>query len=104
MNAIRVFTGYESSEGVPDPEQARGFWFDDSGKLLKFLMSGLEYQRSEFKDFNGGQVAQQTGILKKGAVAMLIKVTQLTPGVSADSNFFELRGHKHTRAFTAEVR
>jgi hypothetical protein len=30
-----VLAGYESSEGKLDPDQARGYWFDDSGSLLK---------------------------------------------------------------------
>lgn len=104
VKTIRVFAGYESPEGVPNREHARGFWFDDSGKLLKSFSSGLEVQRSEFKDFNGIQFAHQLGVLSNGALALLIDVNSLTPGVSVDSSFFELKGHKHARAFTSEVR
>jgi hypothetical protein len=104
VSAVRVFTGYESPEGVPDPEHARGFWFDESGKLLKSISSGLEYGRSDFQDFGGTQVAHQISVLSHGTVAIPITVTRLTPGISADSSSFELRGHKHIRAFTDEVR
>ena len=33
VRAVRVLAGYENPEGKLDPEQARGYWFDDSGVL-----------------------------------------------------------------------
>ena len=31
VRAVRVLAGYESPDGKLDPDQARGYWFDDSG-------------------------------------------------------------------------
>jgi hypothetical protein len=35
---------------------------------------------------------------------MMIQVSQVLPGPAGNSEGFDLRGHKHTRAFTDEVR
>jgi hypothetical protein len=35
---------------------------------------------------------------------MMIQVSQVLPGPAGNSESFDLRGHKHTRAFTDEVR
>jgi hypothetical protein len=104
VRTVRVFAGYESPEGVPDPVHARGFWFDETGRLLKSFSSGLETQRSEFQDFNGIQIAHQVSVLENNAIAMMIEVSQVLPGLAGNSESFDLRGHKHTRALTDEVR
>jgi hypothetical protein len=104
VRTVRVFAGYESPEGVPDPVHARGFWFDETGRLLKSFSSGLETQRSEFQDFNGIQIAHQVSVLENNAIAMMIEVSQVLSGLAGNSESFDLRGHKHTRALTDEVR
>jgi hypothetical protein len=48
VNAIRVAAGYESPSGEPDPEQFRGYWFDETGNLIKTLARGIETRRFEF--------------------------------------------------------
>jgi hypothetical protein len=101
---IRVLSGFESSAGELDPEHARGYWFDDSGTLLKTYFVGLETQRGQFVDFGNVSVARQINVLSKSGVAMAIQVTQLSPGELDAKNNFEMRGHEHSRAFTDEVR
>lgn len=104
MNTIRVLAGYESPSGAPDPEQARAFWFDDTGKLVKVFFSGLETQRSDFEDFGGMQVAHQIKVFRNGALAMLIHVTEVTSAGTVSESAFELHGHEWQRAFTSEMR
>ena len=53
VEAVRVATGYESPEGVPDAQHFRGYWFDGSGQLLKLFANGLEVRRLDFVDFDG---------------------------------------------------
>jgi hypothetical protein len=101
---VRVLAGYESPEGQLDPEQARGYWFDDSGRLLKTYFKGFETQRTQFEDFGGALVAHRINVLSKGGVAMAIQVMQVSPGQLDSKNNFEMRGHERVRAFTDEVR
>jgi hypothetical protein len=101
---VRVLSGYESPEGQLDPEHARGYWFDDSGTLLKTYFTGIETERAQFEDFAGVLVAHQINVLSKGTLAMAIQVTELSPGNLDVKNSFEMRGHEHVRAFTDEAR
>lgn len=104
VGAIRVLAGYESPEGELDPEQARAYWFDADGKLLKTYLSGIEGQRSDFKTFNGAQVARQIKVFGDGGLAMLINITDLSPARTLPKDVFDLRGHEWQRAFTSEMR
>jgi hypothetical protein len=104
VGTIRVLAGYESPEGKLDPEQARAYWFDADGKLLKTYFSGIETQRSDFKDFNGGQMARQIKALRNGGLAMVIDITELSPAGTLPESTFELHGHEWQRAFTSEMR
>ena len=101
---IRVLAGYESPEGQLDPEQSRGYWFDNSGRLLKTYFKGFETQRTQFEDFGGALVAHRINVLSRGGVAMAIQVMQVSPGQLDSKNNFEMRGHEQVRAFTDEVR
>ena len=101
---VRVLAGYESPEGTLDPEQARGYWFDASGLLLKSYAKGVEMQRSEFEDFQGVRIAHRIDLLKNGALGMRIRVTDVSPAGPAPAKEFEVRGHEWKRAFTDEVR
>jgi hypothetical protein len=47
---IRVLAGYESPDGELDPEKARGYWFDENGKLVKTFFNGIETRRLEFQN------------------------------------------------------
>ena len=102
VQAVRVLAGYESPEGKLDPEQARGYWFDDSGLLLKTYLGGVETDWSDFKDFSGFKVARQIDVRKDGRLGMRIRVTGVVPGASLPASNFEVKGHEWQRAFTAE--
>ncbi len=104
VQAVRVLAGYESPEGKLDPEQARGYWFDDSGLLLKTYLGGVETDWSDFKDFSGFKVARQIDVRKDGRLGMRIRVTEVAPGASLPASNFEVKGHEWQRAFTAEER
>lgn len=101
---VRVLTGYESPEGKLDPEQVRGFWFDNSGTLVKAYFRGVESQRLEFQNFGDVVMAYRIDLLKDGAVGMRIRVTDVSAAGQISPKTFEVRGHEWTRAFTDEVR
>lgn len=102
--SIRLATGYESPDGVPDAEHFRGYWFDDQGHLLKSFENGLEVRRFDASDFGGMPVARQIEVYKGGKLAMQIVVTKLDPLTIVDDSTFVLKGHEYKRQFTAEVR
>jgi hypothetical protein len=104
VKTIRVVAGYESPEGVLDQEHARGYWFDESGKLVKAYFSGTETRRTNFEEFAGVQVARQIAVSRNGAVGLIIRVTSLSPNVDVPEDAFDLPGHEWKRAFTDEVR
>ena len=104
VRAVRVLAGYESPEGKLDPEEARGYWFDESGLLLKTFLAGVETEWSDFKDFNGFRVAQQVDVRKEGKLAMRIQITDVNSPTAMSADNFELKGHEWQRAFTAEER
>jgi hypothetical protein len=101
---VRVLTGYESPDGKLDKEQARGYWFDQNGRLLKAHFRGLDIRRSGFEEFHSAQVARQIQVVYEGALAMIIKVTDLSTTGDFSSASFEIAKHKWQRAFTDEVR
>jgi hypothetical protein len=104
VQAVRVLAGYESPEGKLDPDQARGYWFDDSGSLLKTYLSGIETDWSHFEAFTGFNVARQVDVLKDGRLGMRIHVTEVAASAPVSKDHFELKGHEWKRAFTAEER
>jgi hypothetical protein len=104
VRTVRVLAGYESPEGQLDPEQARGFWFDDTGLLLKTYFSGIETQRLELQDFAGVRIAHRIDVLKDGKLAMRIRVVDVSPAGPVPAKTFELKGHEWKRAFTSEAR
>jgi hypothetical protein len=104
VKTIRVLAGYESPDGELDPEQARGYWFDDSGKLVKTYFRGVETRRINFKDFGGVAIAHEIRVLHEHQLGMLIRVTGVSAAATIPDNNFDLRGHEWKRAFTDEVR
>ena len=104
VRTVRVLAGYESPEGKLDPEQARGYWFDDKGLLVKAHFKGIETRRLELEDFAGAKIARRVDVLKDGALAMRISVTEISPAGATPAKTFEIHGHEWTRAFTDEVR
>jgi hypothetical protein len=104
VRTVRVLAGYESPEGKLDPEQARGYWFDDTGLLVKTYFTGLETQRFDFEEFAGVKIAHRIDVLKDGNLGLRIRVTEVSPAGAISAKTFEVKGHEWTRAFTAEVR
>ena len=104
VKTIRVLSGYESPEGVLDPQYARGYWFDENGKLLKTYFLGIETRRLDFADFGGAQVAHEIRVSRNGTLGMLIRVTEVSPAGDLPESTFDLPGHEWKRAFTDEVR
>jgi hypothetical protein len=104
LRTVRVLTGYESPEGKLDPVQVRGYWFDDTGLLIKTHFNGIETQRSEFEDFAGVKIARQISVLKDGQLAMRIRITEVAPAGTIPAKTLEVPGHEWARAFTDEVR
>jgi hypothetical protein len=104
LKTIRVLAGYESPSGELDPEQARGYWFDESGKLVKTHFRGLDAKRLEFSEYSGAQIAHEIRVFQNGALALLIRITEVSPAGAADEKTFELPGHEWKRVFTDEVR
>jgi hypothetical protein len=101
---VRVLTGYESPEGNLDPEQVRGYWFDDTGLLVKTYFKGIETQRSQVDDFAGVKIARLIDVLKDGKLGTQIRVIEVSPVGPVPAKTFELHGHEWTRALTDEVR
>jgi hypothetical protein len=104
VKTIRVLAGYESPDGTLDPEQARGYWFDESGKLVKAYFRGIETRRIDFKDFGGVAIAREIPVLHDNKLAMLIRVTEVSAAGTIPETIFDLRGREWKRAFTDEVR
>jgi hypothetical protein len=103
-DTMRVLSGYESPEGKLDEERARGYWFDDSGRLVKTHFQGIETRRLEFQLFENSQVAHRIEVRRDGVVDMVIQVADVSSANSIDESLFEVHGHEWTRAFTDEVR
>ena len=104
VKTFRVLAGYESADGTLDPEQARGYWFDESGKLVKTYFRGIETQRIDFKDFGDVAIAREIRVLHDHQLGMLIRVTEVSAAATIPEDIFDLRGHEWKRAFTDEVR
>jgi hypothetical protein len=90
---IRVANGHENRDGTPDPKDFNGFWFDESGQLVKTLNDGLETRRLKFADFNGLKIARVIQVMTKGMVGMQIEVTQLAPAGPVDTHIFTIKHH-----------
>jgi hypothetical protein len=104
VKTLRVLAGYESPEGVLDPEHARAYWFDENGKLVKTYFQGIETQRLQFVDFGGALVAHKIRVLRNGKLMMLITVTDQSIGGTIPETKFGFPGYEWNRAFTDEVR
>jgi hypothetical protein len=103
LQTIRVLAGYESPDGKLDPEQSRGYWFDNSGVLVKAYFGGLEIRRSSFTDFQGTKVANQIDVLRDGKLAMRIHVTEISL-LKETMDLLKDKGNEWQRSFTDEQR
>jgi hypothetical protein len=104
VKTVRVLAGYESADGELDPEKARGYWFDEAGKLVKTYFRGIETRRLEFKDFGGAEIAHEIRVLHEDQLAMLIHVSDISAAATIPDGAFDLHKHEWKRAFTDEVR
>ena len=95
-STVRLAAGREN--------EARSYWFDDSGLLLKASIGALEIRRSKFEDFGGVKIARQIDVLKDGRLALPISITEVAPAGTVSPDTFKLNGHEWQRAFTDEVR
>ena len=104
VSAIRVFRGPEGPNGELDPVRSQGYWFDQTGQLIKSYFKGFEILPSKVEPFNGIQVANQIDMVKDGKLAMRINVKEVGPANPEAMKDFKLKGHEWQRAFTAEER
>jgi TonB family protein len=104
VSAIRVFRGPEGPNGELDPVRSQGYWFDQTGQLIKSHFKGFEILPSKVEPFNGIQVANQIDMVKDGKLAMRINVKEVGPANPEAMKDFKLKGHEWQRAFTAEER
>jgi TonB family protein len=104
MRTLRVLTGYESPEGVLDQYNARGYWFDETGKLVRSYVRGIETRWSDFAEFSGVQVAHRLTARKGAGLVMLFHVTDVGRAGTVQPESFELPKHEWRRTFTDEVR
>jgi hypothetical protein len=101
---LRAAIARENPDGTPDPKDFNGFWFDQTGQLVKTYSNGLETRRLKFAVFNGIQVARVVEVMTKGAVGMQIDVTELRPAGSVDTHMFTIKKHNWDGAYSSEVR
>jgi hypothetical protein len=101
---VRVTSGDEGPDGKPDPVHFRGYWFAETGQVVKTYVRGLETRLMAFSDFDGGRVTRRVDILTDGKPVMRVQVTELQPAGAVDTTMFLLPGHEWVRAVTDEMR
>jgi Gram-negative bacterial TonB protein C-terminal len=104
VSTVRVATGNEGPDGQLDPVHFRGFWFAETGQVVKTYARGLETRLMAFSDFDGGRVTRRVNVLTDGKPVMRVQVTQLQRAGRVDSTMFALPGHELARALVDEVR
>jgi hypothetical protein len=104
VSTVRVATGNEGPDGQLDPVHFRGFWFAETGQVVKTYARGLETRLMAFSDFDGGRVTRRVNVLTDGKPVMRVQVTQLQRAGRVDSTMFVMPGHALVRALIDEVR
>lgn len=104
VKTIRVSRGSEGLNGELEPGNSQGYWFDESGQLVKSYTAGLEILPLSMETYEGTQVARRIDALKDGKLGMRFLVKEIGPADPAASKSFKLKGHEWLRAFTSEVR
>lgn len=102
--AIRVLSGYESPEGKLDPEQARGYWFDSAGLLLKLYLHGPETYWSDFQPYGSMNIAREVDVRKEGQLMIRFQIKDISPSPTEPDDYFRIKHHEWKRVFTAEER
>jgi hypothetical protein len=101
---IRVFRGPEGPNGELDPKTSQGYWFDESGRLVKSFTSNFEIRPSAIAPYAGVQMPHQIDLMSDSKVGMRFLVKDIQPADTALSKTLTLKGHEWQRAFTAETR
>jgi hypothetical protein len=103
VNAIRVLRGYEPQNGVCDPAQTYAFWFDPTGRLLRFC-ERVDVRYSDFTNFNGAQVPQHIRVIEGDKTLVSIQVDNMLP-LSPDTTneTFDLPSAPRSRSFTTAI-
>ena len=102
---IRVFRGPEGPNGELEAGRSQGFWFDETGQLVKsYTGSGLDIRPLSVEVYGGVQVPRRINVLKDGKLALQLNVKEIVPADLAAAKSFKIKGHEWQRAFTAEVR
>jgi hypothetical protein len=101
---VRVASGDEGPDGKLDSMNFRGYWFADTGQVVKTHVRGLETRLTTFSDFDGGRVTRRVNVLADGKPVMRVHVTELQRAGTVDAAMFLLPGYEWVRALTDEVR
>ncbi len=101
---ISVFRGPEGPNGELDPKTSQGYWFDQSGQLVKSYASGLEIRPSAIAPYADVQMPHQIDVMYGGKPGMRFLVKDIQPTDTTQSKTLVLKGHEWQRAFTAETR
>ena len=104
LKTVRVFRGPEGPNGELDPKTSQGYWFNESGQLVKSYASSLEIRPSGIESYASVQMPRQIVVMSGGKVGMRFVVKDIQPADSSLSKTFVLKGHEWQRAFTAETR
>jgi hypothetical protein len=104
VDAIRVASGPEDTNGQLDAQRARGYWFDSDGRLIQGAFGGLEVHSANFEPYQGIQIARQILVYKGGNPEMQIRIVDVAPASALPGDTFEVPGHIWIRAFTDEGR
>jgi hypothetical protein len=105
LRTVRMVSGYESPDGKLDPEQARGYWFDANGNLVKTYSSGMAARFSNFEDYQNVHVARQIDVFHDSTAVMHIRVTGVIPANDLlPKNAFEFKGREVSKQYDSEAR
>jgi hypothetical protein len=104
LATVRVARGEEEQNGDLKPSNAEGFWFDDNGRLVKYVVEHSEIRLTNVEPYLGVPVPRLIAIYQSGNMVMRIQVKEIAPADTATGKKFKLQGHEWKRAFTAEVR
>jgi len=104
LTTVRVASGDESPDEKVVPVNFRGYWFADTGQVVKTHVRGLETRLTTFSDFDGGRVTRRVNVLTDGKPVMRVHVTELQRAGPVDTTMFLLPGNEWVRALTDEAR
>jgi hypothetical protein len=104
ISTIRVSRGPEGAKGELDPAQSQGYWFNQTGLLVKTYFKGFEIRPSDAEAYDRVQVARKIDLVRDGKLAMRVTVKEIGPADPTVAKAFRLKGHEWQRAFTAEGR